>query len=546
MKPQKVKQQEQEAESPVGHGHNGDLPEGWVVATLDELRAPDGPIIYGILQPGPDIKGGVPYIRPTEIVNDCIRIDSLRRTTPEIASKYRRATLRPDDVILTIVGSIGKVAIVPPVLDGANLTQSSARIRPNLELIDPMLLRFGLLSREMIKQYEGFELGSAVPRLNLEDVRKLVFRVPPLAEQRRIVTKLELLLGKVSSSQRRLSRIPDLLKRFRQSVLAAACSGNLTADWREVNDGNDVSADFCAKIAKRRMQAWRNQRKAKGQSANEAEYPQPAEPTNEFEFDAPASWIKCSMDELTAIITSGSRDWKQYYRDDGPGTFIMAQNVRPLRFDRSYRLAVAPPKDDRDRVRSEVLSGDLLVTIVGANTGDVCRVPEKLEQHYVCQSVALMRPVLNETAPFLELFLNSTGHGLAQYRKWIYGEGRPHLSFDHLRETAIMLPPLAEQQEIVRRVETLFAFADQIEARLQLAQKHVDRITQSLLAKAFRGELVPTEHVLAEAEGRDYEPASALLERLRANRSDHDANGNATTQVRRRERRRNKSDGNAD
>ena len=70
------------------------------------------------------------------------------------------------------------------------------------------------------------------------------------------------------------------------------------------------------------------------------------------------------------------------------------------------------------------------------------------------------------------------------------------------------------QQEIVRRVEKLFAFADQIEARLKQAQTHVDRLTQSLLRKAFRGELVPTEHTLATADGRDYESASGLLERI--------------------------------
>ncbi|MFM9966271.1 MAG: hypothetical protein ACKV2Q_34275 [Planctomycetaceae bacterium] len=76
------------------------------------------------------------------------------------------------------------------------------------------------------------------------------------------------------------------------------------------------------------------------------------------------------------------------------------------------------------------------------------------------------------------------------------------------------IPPLSEQQEIVRRVEKLFAFADQIESRLRQAQAHVDRLTQSLLAKAFRGELVPTEHTLATADGRDYESASALLARI--------------------------------
>ncbi|MEI7699836.1 MAG: hypothetical protein WCK86_08580 [Planctomycetia bacterium] len=76
------------------------------------------------------------------------------------------------------------------------------------------------------------------------------------------------------------------------------------------------------------------------------------------------------------------------------------------------------------------------------------------------------------------------------------------------------LPPFSEQQEIVRRVEKLFAFTDQIESRLKQAQSHVDRITQSLLVNAFRGELVPTEHALATAEGRNYETATELLARI--------------------------------
>lgn len=104
---------------------------------------------------------------------------------------------------------------------------------------------------------------------------------------------------------------------------------------------------------------------------------------------------------------------------------------------------------------------------------------------------------MGETAAFLELFLNSNAHGLRQYRSWIYGEGRPHLSFDHLRQTAVGVPPLAEQREIVRRVDVLFKFADQIEHRFKSAKAQIDKLTQSILAKAFRGELVPTEAELA-------------------------------------------------
>jgi type I restriction enzyme S subunit len=136
--------------------------------------------------------------------------------------------------------------------------------------------------------------------------------------------------------------------------------------------------------------------------------------------------------------------------------------------------------------------------------------------------------------------LNSPEHGQEQYRQWIYGEGRPHLSFDHLRATAVAIPPLAEQHEIVRRVEALFRLADAIEKRAAAATARADRLTQAILAKAFRGDLVPTEADLARREGRNYEPASVLLERIRAERegADGQAQPNSTRREKKRGRRR--------
>ena len=88
-----------------------------------------------------------------------------------------------------------------------------------------------------------------------------------------------------------------------------------------------------------------------------------------------------------------------------------------------------------------------------------------------------------------------------------------------LRADCVPLPSLEEQREIVRRVGDLFKLADAIENRVSIASVHADKLTQSILAKAFRGELVPTEAELARREGRDYEPASVLLERILAERA---------------------------
>ncbi len=215
----------------------------------------------------------------------------------------------------------------------------------------------------------------------------------------------------------------------------------------------------------------------------------------------------------------------------------MAPNVRPLCFDQSYRLHGAPPENDRDRERSQVQKGDILVTIVGANTGDVCRIPKAVSQHYVCQSVALMRPVFAETSRFIELWLNSPQHGQAQYQEWIYGEGRPHLSIEPLHATDVLLPPLCEQHEIVRRVEAFFKLVDAIAKRVAAATQRANRLTQANLAKALRGELVPTEAEIARRQGRSYEPAAELLARLHVKHKSNEAIVTERKKVRRRSAR---------
>ena len=387
----------------------------------------------------------------------------------------------------------------------AGLNQRVCKIVPDERYL---LRRFLLLGiNGYLKAIQDSTSSVTVGHLSSLDILRIPFPLPPSNEQRRIVAKLEVLLEKVDACQKGLAKIPILLKRFRQAVLAAACSGELTADWREQNLAMDSANKLLEEIARRRKEIWRLQRAAKGFVTKLADYREPVPPTDEFELDFPDSWQVASVDALTQAITSGSRDWKKYYCDNGPGTFIMAQNVRPMKFDTTFRLAVDPPQESQDRARSEVKKDDILVTIVGANTGDVCRVPVELREHYVCQSVALMRPVMPETSRFIEMFLNSVGHGQRQYQKWIYGEGRPHLSFDQLRMTAIALPPLSEQQEIICRVDQLFSLADQIEARFAKASQSVDSLKQSILAKAFRGELAPQDP--------NDEPATVLLERIR-------------------------------
>jgi type I restriction enzyme S subunit len=115
---------------------------------------------------------------------------------------------------------------------------------------------------------------------------------------------------------------------------------------------------------------------------------------------------------------------------------------------------------------------------------------------------------------YVELFLRQKKY---EIRQTSYSSGgQPNIKLEFLNPFPLALPPLAEQQEIVRRVESMFGLADQIETRFAQARQQVDQLTPSLQSKAFRGELVPTEAELADLEERSFESAEELLARITA------------------------------
>ncbi|MBU1932256.1 restriction endonuclease subunit S, partial [Patescibacteria group bacterium] len=118
---------------------------------------------------------------------------------------------------------------------------------------------------------------------------------------------------------------------------------------------------------------------------------------------------------------------------------------------------------------------------------------------------------------YLEYFVRTARSDLDQFAP---ATSQKNINISILSNVAVPLPPFFEQHEIVRRVETLFELADAIEKRVAAAKERAEKLTQAILAKAFRGELVPTEAELASREGRSYEPASALLAKIKAQRND--------------------------
>lgn len=155
---------------------------GWQTVALNACIETTAPICYGILMPGVDTPGGVPVVKVRDYDGKVLRSDGLLRAAPAIEAPYRRSRLKGGDLLLTIRGTTGTVALVPDALEGANITQDSARIRVRRDL-STSFLHHALTSGAVQRQIRLHTIGQAVKGINIGEVRKLQLLLPPRAEQ---------------------------------------------------------------------------------------------------------------------------------------------------------------------------------------------------------------------------------------------------------------------------------------------------------------------------------------------------------------------------
>jgi type I restriction enzyme S subunit len=334
----------------------------------------------------------------------------------------------------------------------AGLNQRVCKITADERILLRKFLLYGL--NGYLKAIEDVTSSVTVGHLSSRDIQQIPFPLPSLAEQKRIVAKLEKVLEKVDASRARLDKIPTLLKRFRQSVLAAACSGKLTADWREQR-GLD---DECSLVPLRELCDSFNY----GTSAK-------SQPAGKVPVLRMGNIQDGEIDWTNLVFTSGKEEINKY-----------ALKPKTVLFNRTNSPELVGKTAIYRGERPAIFAGYLI----------------------------RINPRENLDPEYLNYCLNTS------YAKEYYsqvktdGVSQSNINAQKLADFELPYCPLPEQQEIVRRVEELFALANQLEARYAKAKAQIDRLVPSILAKAFRGELVP--------QNPSDEPASVLLARLRS------------------------------
>lgn len=322
----------------------------------------------------------------------------------ERAPSRARQLVKLDDTLFSGVRVYLKnIALVDDAHDGAIASTAFCVLRPNAA-VDPRYLYFFANSQKFISDLLPLQRGNSPPAVLDSDIKARSIPIAPLNEQWRIVARIDELFAEIDEGEDALQRARQGLDTWRRALLKAAVTGELTRDWREANRPAETGADLLARIqAERQVSAQRSRRSTGPGTLN----------ANSLQV-LPDGWAWATLGDCISHLTSGSRDWSQYY-DQGSAIFIMAQNIRPARYNHSYVKHVAPPVGDPETARTRVKKNDLLATIVGANTGDVCRVDFDADNYFVCQSVALVRPLIPETSEFLELYFIAPDGGRAEF-----------------------------------------------------------------------------------------------------------------------------------
>jgi type I restriction enzyme S subunit len=437
---------------------NRGLPRNWACATLDDVASwgsggtpsRTNPQFYG---------GGIPWLKTGEL--GCRVVSKTEETISELGLANSSAKLFPKGAVVVAMygATIGKTSILG--ID-ATTNQACAVAVPY-----PAVMTSEYLFHYLSSQREAFVdagKGGAQPNISQRVIRDWPIPLAPLPEQKRIVDKLDALLGRVDACRERLDRVPGILKRFRQSVLAAATSGELTREWRA----------------------------ERGRSRDE--------------------WATVRIREIVTI-KNGRAFPSSDYGDQGvrllrPGNLHMSGRVR-WDEDNTRRLPTRYADEFPDFVLGQ---GELLMNLTAQSLKDeflgrVCLKGDG-EPALLNQRICAFYPTINwDVRPYLLLYFKSP-----IFRGYVdtldSGTLIKHMHSKQLLEHELALPSEDEAEEISRRADSLLSTAEQVERRLLQLERQSLQMPGALLTKAFRGELV-------RQDSKD-RPASELLASIRA------------------------------
>jgi type I restriction enzyme, S subunit len=465
------------------------LPKGWVETTLGNV------VTLSDKKVEPSALEEVPYVGLEHIEKDTGRLLEFG-TSSEV--KSTKSKFNTGDLLYgKLRPYLNKVAYV----DFGGVCSTDILVFKKNPYISNKFLSFRFLSKDFVRYASQNVNGVQHPRVNFQTLSEFPISLPPLNEQHRIVAKIEALKARSACVKDSLSTIPALLDQFRQSVLAAAFRGDLTAEWRSQNSNVEPASVLLEKI--RAELELINQKKKSEKNNNFSLLDQSF--INDTFPSLPTSW---KITQIRTICTNsfyGPRFAKHEYVTDG----IPSIRTTDMTDDGEIILQNSPninvPQDKLDDFK--VLPGDLLIT----RSGSIGMMAVFWGSYIAIPSAYLIRFRFSKLVDvdYIFYYLKSPiGQKMLGLNSTSVTQS--NINAEAIKDMPIPVPPLSEQKQIVCQIKSILQKVSLFKQKYQQTKDDIKQLDQSILSQAFSGNLVPQDP--------NDEPASVLLQRIRAQR----------------------------
>lgn len=476
--------------------HPYKLPNGWLWVKMESIcdvrdGTHDSPIYY---------ETGFPLITSKNLKDGQLDFENVKYISKADLDLINiRSKVDIDDILYAMIGTIGNPVIVKDASSDKYAIKNVALFKPKNSIF-PNFLYFYLKSSTYTGLIEKDLKGSTQKFIPLGKFRASVITLPPLPEQKRIVGKLDSLLGKIKEAKALISEAKESFANRRSAILHKAFTGELTANWRAENQTEMTGCELITSViaAKKKILSNKKAQKLSKLEKNSINI--------EYQKNNMVStWATVKLDNLVYI--SARIGWKglkaEEYTKEGP-LFLSVRSLNygyQVVYNEAYHIS-----NERFEESPEIMlqNDDILLCKDGAGIGKIGIVKNLNEKCTVNSSLLVVRPQEAFIPEFLfYFFLGNEFQKIVKER--ITGSAIPHLFQRDIKEFLLPLPPLSEQKEIVRRIDDLLKAETEAKELLEMDEQ-LDLIEKAVLSKAFRGEL--------DTQDASDEPAVELLKRL--------------------------------
>ncbi len=424
-----------------------------------------------------------------DIGNGEYRDRSERFLTYDKAVKLGCTFLEKGDVLVArMPDPLGRACTFPGDSKKSVTVVDVAIIRPHNGEFDAKWLMFFINAPAFRRAVASMESGSTRKRISRNNLGKIALPVPPLPQQKLIVSEIEKQFSRLDEAVAGLKRVKANIKRYKAAVLKAAVEGKLTEEWRKRNQNIEHADKLLKRILAERREKWEEKNPGK-------KYKEPTPPDTSNLPELPEGWVWATLLQIFQTVTDGDHLPPPQTKSGVP--FLVIGNVRTGKLDFADTRHVSQEYYAQIREERIPRKGDILYTLVGSY--GIALFVDTAREFCIQRHIAILKPTRSLDIHYLKHGLN-TAFVYRQAVDIATGTAQKTVPLAGLREIAVPFPPLQEQQKIVEEVESYLSVTEEIEQVVNTNLKRAERLRQSILKKAFSGHLTPksADHYAAD------------------------------------------------